>query len=250
MIRYKRLTKVDAADFVNSVDYLSDTAFDDLVMQWEINSVEGFDESYLDLRNNVIAEYKQYKNASDYELDIRIGLCLYEELSLQKNAFTNVLANDDDIWRYLSCKVFPDITHRRYPPTEKNKASGHRLNTKRFYEHTRRIWVKTLWWYIHLSWQGNAQSTYDVLKKFGVDTISQLIERPGKGYRLPLYRALMKEYADLKDTNITSNQFNKIQKMNLVNCRSVEPALSEGGEVGYVKRLLEQSLRKEDGDAD
>ena len=38
--------------------------------------------------------------------------------------------------------------------------------------------------------------------------------------------------------NITAN---RIQKQNLVNCRNVEPALTEGAEVGYVKRLIEQS---------
>ena len=156
-----------------------------------------------------------------------------------KNGFTTVLANDDDIWRYLSCKVFPDITHMRYAPSKTDQYEGHRLNTKRFYSHTRRIWLKTLWWYIHLSWQGSELSTYKVIKDLGTDTISDFIERPGKGYRLPLYRAMMKEYSLVK--NKSSNLFNRIQKQNLVNCRNVEPALTEGAELGYVKRLIKQS---------
>lgn len=48
------------------------------------------------------------------------------------------------VWRYLSCTVFPDITHLRYPPSKTDAAEGRRLNSKRFYAHTRRIWLKTL----------------------------------------------------------------------------------------------------------
>lgn len=97
-----------------------------------------------------------------------------------------------------------------------------------------------MWWYIHLSWQGTENSTYKVLKDYGTDTISDFIERPGKGYRLALYRSLMKEYSKV-DTK-SANLFNRIQKQNLVNCRNVEPALTEGAELGYVKRLIIQSM--------
>ena len=51
----------------------------------------------------------------------------------------------------------------------------------------------------------------------------------------------MKEYAKVGNKN--SDLFNRIQKQNLVNCRSVEPALTEGAEVGYIKRLIQQSVR-------
>lgn len=238
MIQYKKFTKAQGCEFVENIDELSDAAFSDLIAQWSSFNVEGFDDSYSELRQQVIDTYKKYSTERDYEIDMRVGLCLYAYLN-GKNGFTTVLANDDDIWRYLSCKVFPDITHLRYPPSKTDQSDGHRINTKRFYLHTRRIWVKTLWWYIHLSWQGTEASTYQVLKDFGTDTISDFIERPGKGYRLPLYRAMMKEYSMVKAKS--SNLFNRIQKQNLVNCRSVEPALTEGAEVGYVKRLIEQS---------
>lgn len=238
MIQYKKFTKAQGKEFVENIDKLSDAAFNDLTVQWSSFKVEGFDDTYLELRQQVIDTYKQYSTEGGYEIDVRVGLCLYAYLNT-KNGFTTVLANDDDIWRYLSCKVFPDITSLRYPPSKTDRNEGHRVNTKRFYLHTRRIWVKTLWWYIHLSWQGTEASTYRVLKDFGTDTISDFIERPGKGYRLPLYRAMMKEYSMVKDKS--SNLFNRIQKQNLVNCRNVEPALTEGAEAGYVKRLIEQS---------
>lgn len=239
MIQYKKFTKAQAQEFIKNMDELPEAAFEDILAQWSEFAVIGFDESYNNLRKKVIETYREYKDAGGYEIDIRVGLCLYEELCV-KNGFTNVLANDDDIWRYLSCKVFPDITHLRYPPSKTDKSEGHRLNTKRFYLHTRRIWLKTLWWYIHLSWQGTKISTYKIIKDYGTDTISDFIERPGKGYRLDLYRALMREYS--KVPMKSSNLFNRIQKQNLVNCRSVEPALTEGAEAGYAKRLIEQSM--------
>lgn len=239
MLHYKKFTKSQAREFIEEIDNLSDAVYEDLLAQWSTFNVIGYDESYNELRKKVIDIYYKYKEKGGYEVDVRIGLCLYGELS-KKNGFTNVLANDDDIWRYLSCIVFPDITNLRYPPSKTDRNEGHRLNTKRFYLHTRRIWLKTLWWYIHLSWQGTENSTYKVLKDYGTDTISDFIERPGKGYRLALYRSLMKEYSKV-DTK-SANLFNRIQKQNLVNCRNVEPALTEGAELGYVKRLIIQSM--------
>lgn len=239
MIQFKKFTKAQAKEFADYVDTLSDAAYKDQLAKWEAFSVDDYEPSYSELRAKVINTYQQYMNASGYEIDMRIGLCLYEELNPQ-TGFSNVLANDDDIWRYLSCVVFPDITNKRYPPSDIDKNDGHRLNTKRFYAHTRRIWLKTLWWYVHLSWQGSVEATYETLKGFGTDTIGHLYERPGKGYRLALYRALMREYALVP--NKSSKLFNQIQKRNLVNCRSVEPALTEGAEDGYIDRLIRQCI--------
>ena len=240
MIQFRKCTKAQAKEFIESVDKLSDASFEDLLSQWNSFSVEGYDDSYSELRKRIIDTYIQYRNDSGYEIDMRVGLCLYKELSPNKG-FSTVMANDDDIWRYLSCIVFPDITYKRYPPSKTDINEGHRLNTKRFYAHTRRIWLKTLWWYIHLSWQGTEAQTYEVIKDFGTDTISDFIERPGKGYRLPLFRTMMREYAKVE--NKSAGLFNRIQKQNLVYCRSVEPALTDGAEAGYIKRLINQSIQ-------
>ena len=173
-----------------------------------------------------------------YETDLNVGLELFEQLNPSKG-FTLVMANDDDIWRYISCKVFPDITYERYPTPEKEiKELGGHLNHKRFYSHTRRIWLKTLWWYVFLSWQGNKEKTRSVLKEFGTDTISDLIERTGQGYRVLMYRQLMLSYSQVD--NKSSDLFNIIQKQNLVNCRTVEPALVDNAEQGYIKSLFNQ----------
>lgn len=236
MIHFKKMTKAQAKEFVEGIDNLPDAAFDDLVSKWQQFSVDDFDESYSELRTYLVETYQNQEQNGGYAVDLNVGLSLYEKLNFN-TGFTVVMANDDDLWRYIECKVFPDLTYRRYPKPAKGDI---RINQKRFYSHTRRIWLKTLWWYVHLSWQGNRQATYKVLKDFGTDTISDFIERTGKGYRLILYRELMREYS--KVDKKSSGLFNKIQMQNLVNCRTVEPALTENGEQGYVTSLFDQVI--------
>ena len=218
----KKMTKAQAKEFVDSIDKMADVAFEDLTAQWYSHSISIENSEYEEIRNKVIEAYEKAKNDA-YNIDLNVG------------GFTLVMANDDDIWRYLSCKIFPDITYERYPKPAKDDI---RLNKKRFYLHTRRIWLKTLWWYIFLSWQGDSDKTKAVLKDFGTDTISDFIERTGQGYRVSLYRELMRMYSKVE--NKSSYLFNVIQKQNLVNCRTVEPGLVEGAERGYIDSLFKQ----------
>lgn len=247
MIPSKKFTKTQAKQFVEEIDKLSLPAFEDLTAKWSNYNVDDFSFEYEDLRSKIIDVYKEAKPKGGYEIDLRVGLALYKELN-PDNGFTFVMASDDDIWRYLSCKVFPDITYERYPNPEKEvRENGGHLNHKRFYSHTRRIWVKTLWWYVFLSWQGSEEKTYEILKGFGTDTISDLIERTGQGYRLTLYRRLMEAYSRVE--NKSSNLFNSIQKQNLVDCRTTEPALVKNAEKGYVEALFDQlSIERTDAD--
>lgn len=234
MIPNNRMQKKQAEDFVKEIDEESEIAFQNTIAQWQQHKVSGYDSSYQSLRDAVVQSFLDAENEKEYDLDLNVGLTLFEELNTNIG-FNLVLASDDDIWRYLSCVVFPDLTYLRYPKPAKGDI---RLNKKRFYSHTRRIWVKTLWWYVYLSWQGSKEETYKVLKDFGTDTISDFIERPGKGYRVDMFRELMKQYSGIDAKS--SDLFNRIQKQNLVNCRTVEPALTENAEKGYVKSLFDQ----------
>ena len=239
MIPNKKLTKSQAKQWADEIDGLSDAAFEDLKAKWKDRNITDFSFEYEELRNKIVEVFERAKqNGSGYDIDLRVGLALYHEFNTD-NGFSVVMANDDDIWRYLSCKVFPDITYERYPNPEKEirEKEGH-LNHKRFYSHTRRIWLKTLWWYIFLAWQGNTEDTYKVLKDFGTDTISDFIERTGQGYRLALYRRMMLDYSHVE--NKSSDLFNRIQKQNLVNCRTTEPSLVKNAEKGYVENLFKQ----------
>lgn len=246
MIRYQKLSYNDAKNIVAEYDGYNDVEFDDLVKHWKANDVSAsaFDPAYEEFRKELVSVFNdtlaETGGKMNYLLDLRVGIKLYQLMPLGKN-FTVIQANDDDIWRYISVKVMPDITYLRYPNPEKGSI---RINQKRFYSHTRRIWLKTLWWYIHLSWQGDEGKTFEVLRDNGVDNINKLIETPGRGYRIPLFRSMMLEYYKTSPHKV--KDFAAFTKLNNAKCVSVEPALTSGGVAVYAQKLLaEVSTKKE-----
>lgn len=166
-----------------------------------------------------------------YKFDLIFGRELY--LRFKKEfSITESLAANDNFWIYLSIKVVPDIVFWRWD------AGAH----DRFYNKSRRIWLKTLWWYWHLSWQGNVQTTQRFLESNSTDEIVQLVERSSPaGYRVKLCRAIMKHYAFHCFTtgNGDAMFFRRLMKLNTARSAVVEPALYEGEEEGYVKGLYD-----------
>ena len=123
MIRFKTLTREEARKILTEYDNYSDVEFQDLVEHWKKHDpVSEFEESFSDFRKELLNVFKSALEETNgkmtYLLDLRVGLKIYELLPLCKN-FTLVQANDDDIWRYISVKVMPDITYLRYPDPEK-----------------------------------------------------------------------------------------------------------------------------------
>ena len=243
-LNIRKLTMSEAKSKIAAIDVMDDIAFNDLTNHWKIYDVaeESYDPSYKHFREELISCFKSTLEQTDgkmnYTLDLRMGIKLYELLN-PSAGFTNVQANDDDIWRYISVCVMPDITYLRYPKPEQGSV---RINQKRFYSHTRRIWLKTLWWYIHLGWQGTHEKTFDVLKNNGTNIISHFIERPGKGYRTELFRSMMYVYSTISTQKDTI--FRAAAKINLAKCVTVEPALTLGGELAYSKKLFREVLQE------
>ena len=97
-MNYKKFTKAQAKAFVDDLDSLPDAAWEDIVAKWTAYSVDDFDPSYSDLRDKIVEKYKEAEPKGGYAIDLSVGLCLYEELSLS-SGFTNVVANDDDVKR-------------------------------------------------------------------------------------------------------------------------------------------------------
>ena len=250
MIRYQKLSYNDAKNIVAEYDGYNDVEFDDLVKHWKANDVSAsaFDPAYEEFRKELVSVFNdtlaETGGKMNYLLDLRVGIKLYQLMPLGKN-FTVIQANDDDIWRYISVKVMPDITYLRYPNPEKGSI---RINQKRFYSHTRRIWLKTLWWYIHLSWQGDESKTFEVLRDNGVDNINKLIETPGRGYRIPLFRSMMLEYHKTSPHKV--KDFAAFTKLNNAKCVSVEPALTSGGVAVYAQKLLAEVSTKKEAETD
>lgn len=243
-LNIRKLTLNEAKNKIAAIDALEDVAFEDIIKHWSIYDVteESYDSTYKEFRAGLIDCFKSALEETggkmNYLLDLRMGIKLYELLN-PESGFTNVQANDDDIWRYISVCVMPDITYLRYPKPEQGSI---RINQKRFFSHTRRIWLKTLWWYVHLGWQGSSEKTFEVLKNNGTNIISHFIERPGKGYRLALFRNMMYVYSTLpiqKDT-----VFRAAAKLNLAKCITLEPALTAGGEKVYTTNLFNEILEK------
>ena len=107
MIPNNRMLKKQAEDFVKEIDEESEIAFQNTIAQWQQHKVSGYDSSYQSLRDAVVQSFLDAENEKEYDLDLNVGLTLFEELNTNIG-FNLVLASDDDIWRYLSCVVFPD----------------------------------------------------------------------------------------------------------------------------------------------
>lgn len=192
-------------------------------------------DDYNKIRNEILAIYEEVKDKKDYELDLYFGVKLYSYFNMIKG-FNMRLASNDDFWRYLSLKVIPDIVAQRWGVD----------NASHYYERGTRIWLKSIWWYIHLSWQSDEESTIEILKNNTTDEILNLVERAGRyGYYLNVYRNIMYFFAKIPQerryiaTEGKSDRlFRRIMKLNTARCIVIEPPLYLGGEREYVKDLF------------
>lgn len=176
----------------------------------------------------------------DYYYDIHLGILLYNYL-MDKPGFSLRAAANDDFWRYMSLKVIPNIVAERWGKD----------NESHYWSKSARIWLRSIWWYIHLSWQGDTVHTMHVLESpcFSTDSILNMEERTGrKGTFINVYRYIMYFYsripqADLKkfNKNKKSQQgdlFRVIMKLNTAKVMVIDPALYLGGEKEYVRSLF------------
>lgn len=243
MRRMMKLTLAEARQWAEDLNAMDEARFCQLTAGWAAHKVDvAFEDPYVDLRLRLVDAFDRAGGLTlvprkMYPVDVEVGLELY--CALCEHHFTVEDACNDDFWRYLSVVVCPDLTYLRYPDPEKaQKQQGGRINHMRFFGHTRRIWLKTLWWYVFLSWQGDVDSTREVIRDNGSDIISHFIETPGRGYRPELYRAFMKRYS--KCAVRKAKVFNNAAKVNGARCRVIEPELSQGGVEGYCDRLFVQ----------
>ncbi len=195
----------------------------------------------LQLRSRTI-KYKYFGDRGDiskkpkiqgYKYDLLFGLELYEVLTSEVEFKISLReASNPEFWIYLSVVGIPDIISERW--------EGH--NSTRFYSQNTRNWLYTLWWYIHLSWQGSIADTKKIIEKNSTDTILNLVERTSpKGYNIKLYRTLMHEYSKINKASIKNKGrdiFRTIQVTNTSLIQTIEPSLFKGGEITYVKKLF------------
>jgi len=210
--------------------------------QLNANTFPNFEvnKKYTELRNDLIEirdkvfDVHNFDNVEKlgYNFDLTYGLELYDLLNNKYNFKMRHAANND-IWRFLQIEIIPDIVHSRWE-----------FNEARFFTANRRLWLKTLWWYIHLGWANDKITTYNNLKENTTDTVMQLVERPGIGYNIDLYREIMKKYAEYStDDNDSRFMFRRVLILNNARSSTLFPELSEGGIEEYVENLYRDVMR-------
>ena len=94
-----------------------------------------------------------------------------------------------------------------------------------------------------MAWQGSAESTYEVLEKFGSGCISQLLERAGKGYRLDITRVLLKKIAErAPESKNLQDDFMALMMLYYAKMFVVEPTLVSGGIDSFVDKILDEKM--------
>lgn len=197
-------------------------------------------EDIQNFNKTVREECKGQTAKKDYYVDAHLGILLYDYLKKQPG-FTLRAAANDDFWRYMSIKVVPDVVAERWGKD----------NDSHYWSKPARIWLRSIWWYVHLSWQGDITTTAHVLDApcFSTDSILNLEERTGrKGTFIEVYRYIMYYYSHIPknvleefNKNTKTHQddlFRVIMRLNTAKVMVVDPALYLGGEKEYVKSLF------------
>ena len=218
---------------------------------WRVNPAElpSLDKDYEQIRKDLIGLYNCTKSIlekeqkeSKYDLDVLFGLSIYQYFNQQK-WFSLRTAASDGFWAYLCINVIPDLVAERWGID----------NDEHYFLKPRRNWLYSLWWYVHLSWQGDLESTKNILQysKYSTDTIQQLVERTGrKGTFVEVYRNIVyyythiseKEFEKYYDKNNSEQKkrdlFRTIMILNTAKVVLIEPALYIGGEREYARSLF------------
>ena len=235
---------------INKVKTLSRSECQEMMVSW-INSqgdiLPSVDSDYTVIREDI---GKIYQDASDswdisygrhdYYVDVILGLKLYDYLNRQ-SWFSLRVASNTDFWRYLSVAVVPHIVSNRWGLD----------NEDHYWKRPMRIWLRSLWWYVHFSWCNSLEETKALLLKpmFSTDTILNIVERSGKnGTNIELYRDILQTYSNLSIDVISkykakglkeTDLFRAIMKLNTAKIIVIEPNLCLDGIHGYVSQLCE-----------
>lgn len=165
------------------------------------------------------------KNKEQYLFDMYFGLDFYNLVN--KYGMTNYDAASDNVWIFMSIRMMFNVMKIRW--------SSEKAIIDRSYKDKRRIYPKSLYWFIHLCYQGDDVSTIEVIKNLTTDEIVGLTERTGEGYRIELMRKIVKKASQIEKKRV---DFRMILKMNHARTQVIEPDFYKGGCEGYVEDLF------------
>ncbi len=196
---------------------------------------------YGELSRKLSSKFKQYMPAGNitrpYSLDYKFACDLYCILN-EEYGFTLRDAANDGVWRYIAMKVIPNLIRIRW--------GGYMPD--HLYSKSVRIYPKQLWWYVHLSWQGDITSTYKLLGKerFTTDVIQAVVERPGIGYNIELIRRLMRRFGEVDETLLEIPFREFVRRVMILNTALVQtsiPELYDDGLDGYINYLFSRFMK-------
>lgn len=239
------MNKKEASNRTQALNSMDNTEFNKMRNGWAQILLNENKDDYRKIREegyaafckvqNIILGNSEYKKKEDYYIDLFFGLEMY--FILKKFGMGLRIASEDKVWIYLCTNVFPDIIYKRY-------GKDNKISEDRVWKSSRRIYLKVLWWYIHLSLQkGDSEEALEATKSIlinnSTDEIVQLVERSGRfGYRVDLYREIMKVYSTINVKGSKRNIFRKVMVLNTARTAVVEPSLTRDGVPGYVKGLF------------
>lgn len=221
----------------------SKRAFQDLVLTYpegpEKFILDSHDYEYTDLRARFLEIERtarkfsaSSKSRRTYLFDLEFGLQMYAYLC--ESGFGIWEAADNGCWAFISIRVLPDIVYRRW--------GGY--NEDRFYKRNMRLWLKSLWWYIHITETAENEefdidATRDMLFENSQDIIYLLLDHVGDGFRDSFYHQLMKKYSQIcKSGKIKGNRedfFRAVMLQHQISSAVVDPVLAD--EKAYVESL-------------
>ena len=238
-MEWKRITKGETLDEFNRINFMNDVDFANEKSKWGAatfveEEYEEFRKALIDVKNSFLDKYNITnlggKNTKA-RFDMEIGLKLYELTSAGKYKMTLRDSSDNSIWWYISLFVVPDLVYFRHNYGKEEK-TGNRLHADSFYAKTRRIWLKTLWWYVFLSLQFDDKGTADLDKTrktiiwSSTDNILQVVDRAGLGYIPELTRSIIRRYFSSQDNkNMDDELLRKVMKMNTAKSKVQNPIL-------------------------
>lgn len=211
----------------------------------ELTINNSLDPNHQRIRQFFIDNYYKLKKEyidNPYSFDVELGLLFYEFLNGEQD-FNHLYSASYDFWRYIAVYDIPDIIADRFGIN----AIDH------FYKKSTRVYPYVIYWYINLSWQGNIESTREILKNNSTDEILQVVERTNKiGINLDFYRALLKEYSNskydvlkkevlqkAKEEKKTQTLFRIILTKNTSKLLVFRPEFYPGGIKEYIKMLFD-----------
>ena len=188
---------------------------------------------YSPIRAELCSAYESIPSGlSSYQFDVEFGLKVYT--CLIKHGMTAADASNDGVWRYLQMKVLPDLIYRIWV----HKTGDIHINESRMWKKSPRLYLKVLWWFIHIVWDTDEVRTRSHLNN-SCD-ISQITDRTTMGYRINVYKAILHVYGDLEEKQISKRLLSRVLMLNSSYCSFLEPELLGIDLNEYVRSLYRE----------